>query len=296
MSERPPRRIVVVANPISGNPRSHERLPVFLDVLKGSGAEVRLAPTEGPGHATELGADACRRGCDAIVAVGGDGTVNEVLNGLAPGEGPALGTLPLGTSSIFARDLRIPFDPAKAAGVVLRGRRRRLDVGTVNGRRFLMVVGVGWDAHVVNAFAEARRGHGGKARYLAPIAKALVEYDFPELTVALDDAPPRAARIAFVCNIRNYAAFFRIAPEAAPDDGRLDLVTIRDKSARNYLKWILAAYLGTLPRYREVEYRKGTRIRIDADRPVPFEVDGDPGGTTPVDIALAPAALEVLVP
>jgi YegS/Rv2252/BmrU family lipid kinase len=269
---------------------------VLLDLLKGRGREIRVSRTEGAGHATELARDACRRGADAVLAVGGDGTVNEVVNGI--GAGPtALATFPLGTSSIFARDLGIPFLPEAAAACILAGRRRRIDVGTVNGHRFLMVVGVGWDAHVVNAFTEARTGHGGKLRYLAPIAKALLTYDFPEITVRVDGEPAgRSGRIAFVCNIRNYAAFFRIAPEAVPDDGLLDLVLIRHGGPRSYLRWGLAAWRGTLPRYREVDYVKGTTIRIESARPVPIQVDGDPGGTTPVEIELAHSPLEVLVP
>ena len=296
MSERPPlRQIAVITNPVSGSPRSHGRLPVFLDFLKGAGIEADLHRTEAPGHATELAREACRRERQVIVAVGGDGTVNEVLNGLET-DRTALATLPLGTSSIFARDLRIPFDPTEAAGILVSGRRRRLDYGIVNGRRFLMVVGIGWDAHVVNAFSAARNGHGGKHRYIAPIAKAMMEYDFPTLTIRVDDGAPRTASIAFACNIRNYAAFFRIAPRAVPDDGVLDFVLIREGGARNYLKWVIAAFRGTLPRYREVDYAQGRTLRVDADRPVPYEIDGDPGGTTPVTISIVPDALEVFVP
>jgi YegS/Rv2252/BmrU family lipid kinase len=298
MSERPPspRRITVIANPVSGSPRSHGRLPIFLDLLKGGGVEADVQRTEGPGHATELAREASRLGREAIVAVGGDGTVNEVLNGMETSE-TALATLPLGTSSIFARDLGIPFDPTEAAEVLLEGRRRRLDYGLVNGRRFLMVVGIGWDAHVVNAFSEARSGHGGKHRYLAPIARAVVEYDFPELTIRVDgEEPPRKASLAFACNIRNYAAFFRIAPKAVPDDGALDFVVLREGGARNYLKWAIAAFRGTLPRYREVDYVQGRTLHVTAERPVPVEIDGDPGGTTPVTLSLVPDALEVLVP
>ena len=148
MSECPPpkapRRVVVVQNPISGLPLRHALIPRFLASLRAGEAEVALVPTEAPGHGTELAAELCASDCDVVVVAGGDGTLNEVLNGLDLRSGTALATFPTGTASIFARDRGIPFDPAGAARAILLGRRQRMDVSTVNGRRFLMVVGVGW--------------------------------------------------------------------------------------------------------------------------------------------------------
>jgi len=294
MSEPPHvRRIDVIENPISGLRSRHDLIPEFLDRLRSLGIELSVTRTEGQGHATEIAREAERRERDAVVVIGGDGTVNEALNGLNGGR-TALGTFPLGTSSILARDLKVPFDPRRAAEVVRAGRRRRLDVGVVNGRRFLMVVGVGWDAHVVKTVAALREGHLGQHRYLLPVLRAAWEYGWPRLRVAVDGGPAREAHLAFACNIRNYAAFFRIAPRADPGDGRLDFVG--DGRPRNYLRWALAAFTGTLPRYREVEYVQGREIEVRADEPVPFQVDGDPGGTTPIRITLEPGALEVIVP
>ncbi|MHC4470686.1 MAG: diacylglycerol/lipid kinase family protein [Planctomycetota bacterium] len=300
MSERPPgrpvRKVQVIVNPISGRSGRRTTLARYLDALRGHGVEAAVVTTEAPGHATALAREACDRGVDAVVAAAGDGTVNEVLNGLG-GDPVALSTMPMGGSNMLARDLKLPFDPVRAARVLAGGRRYRMDVGNANGRRFVMVVGVGWDAQVVNAVCAARRGHLGRARYIAPIARAAIAYDFPELTIRIDgEDPPRRGCIAFVCNTRNYASWFAIAPEATPDDGALDFLVLSEGSARDFVRWGIAAFRGTLPRYREVEYVKGREIEIEAQRPVPFQVDGDPGGTTPLTVTLEEGALEVIVP
>lgn len=293
---RPIRRALVIWNPVSGFAKRIDPGARVSEVLSGDGVEVELAPTEGPGHATELAAEACVREFDVVVAVGGDGTVNEACNGMQGGR-TALATVPTGTSNMLAREFRIPFKIDAAAGLIAIGRRRRMDVGRANGRRFLMVVGVGWDAEIVSEVSARRSGHLGMHKYVAPIARTVLNYRFPRLTVHLDsEETPRTANLAYACNIKNYAAWFRLAPGARCDDGRLDFVLMKGRHPRNYLRWGLGAVLGTLPRYRDVTVRRGRRIRIDSRDPVPFQIDGDPGGTTPLTIELEESALEIIVP
>jgi len=296
MSESPPTRIAVIRNPISGLSSRHRLVPAFLGALQSGDTEVVHRATEGPGHAAEISREEADRGCDVVVAVGGDGTVNEVLNGLPP-DGPALATFPTGTASVVARAVGIPFRPADAARVILAGRRRRIDVGRVNGRRFLLVVGVGWDAHVVATVARSRRGHLGMHRYVLPALTAAQTYRWPDLSVRMEgEAVPRVAKLAFACNFRHYGGFFRIAPDARPDDGLLDFVTLSGGGARDSVRWAVGAVLGTLPGLRETEHVKGRSLVVTSDEPVPFQVDGDPGGVTPVTIETEPDALEVIVP
>ena len=292
----PVRRVQVIVNPIAGGAGRRTVLPRYLDALKGHGVEANVVTTTGPGHATELAREACRQGVDAVIAAAGDGTVNEVLNGL-DGVEVALSTIPLGGSNMLARDLRLPFDPVRSARVLASGRRARLDAGRVNGRRFVMVLGVGFDAHVVNAVTAMRSGHLRRHRYVGPIARAVFEYDFPELSVRIDgEARERRCCIAFACNTRNYASWFAVAPKAVPDDGALDFVLLTRGSLRDFVRWGIAAFRGTLPRYRDVEYVQGRELVVRAERPVPFQVDGDPGGTTPLTVSIESGAVEVIVP
>jgi YegS/Rv2252/BmrU family lipid kinase len=295
-SPRPIRRVRIIANPISGAIARRAVVPRCVEVLSRAGIEVETAPTEGPGHATALAGEACRRGLCAVVAVGGDGTVNEVVNGMLPGR-TALATVPTGTANMLARELGVPFLADAAARVIAAGRRRRLDVGVVNGRRFAMVVGVGFDAAVVAAVSSARRGHLGQHRYLAHVAKTMMEYSFTPIDVRIDDEPTlRRASLLFACNTRNYAAHFALAPDARSDDGRLDFVLVTGGAARDFPRWLYGAFTGTLPRYRDVTYVQGRKLEVSAAGPVPVQIDGDPGGTTPLLVSLLPGALEVLVP
>ena len=292
----PIRRVRVIANPISGVAARQKLVPRVVDILRDGGIEVEISPTEGPGHATALAREACRLELDAVVAIGGDGTVNEVANGMESG-GTALAIVPTGTANMLARELGVPFDAEGAARVVIGGRRRRIDLGVVNGHRFVMVVGVGFDAAVVNAVSGARTGHLGQHRYVGHIAKTLMEYRFTPLSVRIDDEPEdRRASLLFVCNTRNYAAHFALAPDARPDDGLLDFLLVRRGTARDLPRLALAAFAGSLPRYRDVTYVQGGKLRVTAEKPVPVQIDGDPGGTTPLDISVLPGALEVLVP
>ncbi len=286
----------MITNPISGRAPRQAALPRHVEALGEFGLSVELTPTKAPGHAGDLAREACRAGVDAVVVAGGDGTINEVLNGMEPGR-TALATFPTGTSNILARELKIPFSARGAARVIAAGRRMKMDVGVANGRRFLMVVGVGWDAEVVNAVSAARTGHLGKHRYLAHIAATAMTYKFPPLSVTVDGvARPRPDHMVFVCNTRNYAAYFALTPDARPDDGKLDFLLVKEGGARNYVRWAVAALTGTLPRYRDVDYVQGTSLRVETAEPIPWQVDGDPGGTTPLDISLLPGALEVIVP
>jgi len=290
------RQVQIILNPVSGLSGRSGAFEAFRAGLRGEGVEVIETRTERAGHAPLLAGEAIRRGVDAVVAVGGDGTVNEVLNGLPLGTIP-VGVFPTGTSNILARELRLPFDPRRAAAVIAAGRRRRLDVGTVNGRRFLMVVGVGWDGHVVEVVSAHRHGHLGRHRYVLPILRAVLDYRFPPLMVSDGGAgPPRPAALAFACNTRNYAGWFALAPEARPDDGAIDFVTLARGSRRDVPRWFWAALTGSLPRYREVTCRKGRSLLVTAGEPVPYQVDGDPGGVTPVRIGMEDVTLEVIVP
>ncbi len=290
------RRVQIVVNPVSGVPARHAAYLRFRAALAAEGVEAVETPTERAGHARALGAEAPGRGIDAVVVAGGDGTVNEVANGL-PLDGIPLGVFPTGTSNLLARDLRLPFDPEAAARVLAAGRRRRLDVGTVNGRRFLMVVGIGWDAHVVEAVSARRHGHLGRLRYVRPVLEAVMGYRFPPLRVSFGgNGGARPAVLAFACNTRNYAGWFALAPDAVPDDGVFDFVAVRRGARRDVVRWMWAALTATLPRYREAHLRTGKDLLVTADEPVPYQVDGDPGGTTPVRIGMEPGKIEVIVP
>jgi YegS/Rv2252/BmrU family lipid kinase len=252
------------------------------------------------GEGAARAAAARAEGFEAVVAVGGDGTVNEVLNGL-DGTGIPVGIVPTGTANVLARDLGIPFDPAAAARVVAGGRPRVLDIGEArNGegatRRFLCCAGAGFDAVVVKAVAEARKARLGFRGWVRPMWRACAHYDFPALRVSVDGKPAPPATIAVVCNTANYGGLFSLVPGADPGDGTLDACLIDAHSRRSFFRYTWAAWRGTLPGHGDVRTLRGAAVRIESDRAVPLQVDGDPFGGTPLTATLLPGAARVLVP
>jgi len=212
-------------------------------------------------------------------------------------KGIPVAVFPTGTGNVLAKEFGLPRDPAGLCDMIARGHQRRLDVGAVNGRRFLAVVGVGFDGFVAAEVARSRRGHLGPHRYVLPVLRAVFGYRWPRLRVRVDgEARVRTARLAFASNIRNYATWFRIAPGARPDDGRLDFVLLREGGARDTPRWAFAALTGTLAGLRETRCVRGRSLEVDSDAPVPFQVDGDPGGVTPITVSMLDDALEVIVP
>ncbi len=293
------RKVLVIVNPVSGRRRALRRLPRFLDALRADGVEAEDFRTAGAGDAAAAAAGARDGGYDAVVAVGGDGTVNEVLNGLDGADLP-VGVFPTGTANLLARDLAIPFGPEGAAAIVARGVPHGIDVGTAAAegageRRFLCTAGAGFDGAVVHAVDAARKGGLGFRGYFRPVGRVVTGYRFPDLRVTVDDRDEGTATVAILCNTRNYGGLFTLCPEADPGDGRLDLCLLEGRSRLSFFRYGWAAWRGTLPAHRDARTLTGSSIRVESDEPQPVQVDGDPFGTTPLDVTLRAGAARLLV-
>ena len=294
------RRILLLVNPISGRGRALRSAEKFVRALRAEGAVAEEFRTVTAGEATRRAGEARGGGFDAVVAVGGDGTVNEALNGLE-GSGIPVGILPTGTANVLARDLGLPFDPAGAARVAARGRARALDVGvarsTAGERRFLCCAGAGLDAAIVRAVAESRRAGGlGFRGWVGPIRRTFASYAFPGLRVSIDGGPRSSGTFAVICNTANYGGLFRLVPDADPCDGLLDSFVASPSGRAALFRYLWGAWRGTLPRRPDVRTARGTAARIESDVPVPVQVDGDAFGETPLEVSLRPGAARVLVP
>lgn len=291
-------RADVITNPISGRPGRAQAVGEFRDALVRRGWDVRVLATEHAGHGAELARNAAAAGADAVVAAGGDGTVNVVVAGLlaAGPAAPPLAILARGTSNLVARDLGIPLDPAGAAAVVAGGACRRLDTAAVGGRTMVACAGVGWDAHVVRTLAAGRTGHIRLTTWLGPIRAALRDYRFPVFRVATDGAEPVDCVLALFLNCRPYARFLRPAPDARPDDGLLDAVLVRPPGRGRLGRLAWRAWRGTMAGDPSVVAVRCARADVTSDGPVPVQIDGDDAGETPADVAVRPGAIRVLVP
>lgn len=292
-------RIHVVANPTAGRGRARALARDVGAALAARGAAVAVHLTTAPGDARAYVASLSPTSGDRVVAVGGDGTLHEIVNAFPAPFPFAVAVVPLGTANLVARDARVPLagDVETHARIALEGLPWRVDLLETDAGRSLANVGVGLDAEVVRAVARARRGGvGGYARWLGPIAKTFLDYVPPALEVTVDGGRVVRGGAAVVQNTHNYGGLFTLASDARMDDGRLEVTILRRASRRGFFLMLLRAYAGRLDRDRSVEILAGTSVEIRASAPVAVQTDGDPSGTTPARVRVLPGALTLLRP
>ncbi len=271
-------RALVIINPIAGGRRRGSprmRVDLARQVLGARGIEADVRLTERPAHAEEIARDAAAQGYDVVFAWGGDGTINEVARALAS-SGTALAIVPAGSGNGFARALGIPLDPAAALVHGAERPARRIDAGSLNGRFFVNIAGVGLDAEVAHRFA--RRGaRRGPLPYVSIAFHAGLRDRPHEYTIQADgDRLRERALIIALANSAEYGNGAIVAPGASPDDGLLDVVVVRDRSLIARAVHARHLFTGTLHRAPGVVTRRAARVVIEADVPLNFHVDGDP--------------------
>ncbi len=289
-------RIAIIGNPIAGRGRAEARVEALSQLLRDRGHDVLLMLTQKGGDARAFAAS-LNGETDRIVVAGGDGTLNETVNGLADPSLIPIAPWAMGTANILARELRLPRrSPEQVVDLVERGEPRRIDMGMIDGRRFLLVASAGFDAMVVYDIARQRTGRLGLRGYAGPIMRTLRRYRVPTLRVTVDDQSPVTGALVVVSNIRNYAGFFSIADRADCASGELDICVFPHGKYEHLIRYAWAAWRKRVSKLRDVTYVTGRSIHIESDEPVPVEVDGDDHAPTPAKITVQPATVPIVVP
>ena len=289
-------KAVIIGNPNSGSAGDEGYLERFAETLRDGGLEVEVLNTERPDHATQLAADA---GDILVIAAGGDGTVNEVVNGLS--RGATLGILPLGTANVLARELRLPMKPEAACERILTGTALRIDVGVATDeegteRRFACMAGIGFDANVVREVTPRLKRYLRSLAFPLVALKVYLRGDQPDVQV-VDGDTTRVAQFAVVANGQYYGGEFEMAEDASLTSGALQVVLI-EKVGLLMRPDILARILAKSPLDRSM--RSFTAQKILAKSPaargarVPVQIDGEVWGSLPMTFRLEPAALRVI--
>jgi diacylglycerol kinase (ATP) len=285
------RDVPILANPTAGRGPSRRAVEELVDELRRRG----LRPAICHGR-EEFSACLSARGAAVccVVAAGGDGTVSEVLN-RAPGL--PLAVLPAGTENLVAREFGIGRDGRGLAAVIAEGRVRCLDLGRANGRSFALMASAGIDAAIVHDLHRSRRGHITHLTYLPSVGRAMLAYRFPRLEVEIEETGERLRAVqAFVFNLPRYGLGLPIGPEARPDDGRLDLYLMQRPMVADILRLLRAIVTRRNRDLPPSEHRAIRRAMIRSERPVPFQVDGDPAGYLPVTVEAVPCGMRLVVP
>jgi YegS/Rv2252/BmrU family lipid kinase len=294
-------RAFVVINPAAGHGATRKIAPEILAALRGAGATFEAAETDGPGAATRLAQRAAHGGWPLVLAVGGDGTVNEVVNGLIDADGrcvAALGIINTGRGGDAARNLGLATGLAALPPLLRSGRDSAVDLGVVewrDGRRryFVVAAGAGFDAAVALR-AQRRRGRG-TVPYVLAIFATLRDHRPASVTVIVDGGSPLTRLAAFVvcANGAYYGGGMKIAPGADPADGVLDLVTVGNLGRVGLVRWLPSVYTGGHLRCPEVTTAKARSVVIESAPSLPVHVDGESVPGTPARISVRPDALRV---
>ncbi len=299
------RDAVLIYNPKSGRQVARRLLPAVLERLRAGGFEVEPLATTGPRDATRLARDAAKSGAEVVFAMGGDGTLREVAEGLLGSES-VLGPLPAGTANVLRRALGLPGTALEVAELLTRCEAREIDVGTVNagtvnagtvdGEPFLMMASCGLDAAVMAHQNAGLKKLFGPAALGFAILRRWWNYAYPEIELVAEGERLHASLVV-VSNIPFYGGDFRIAPSADFRDGKLDLVAFHGRGRRATLSFGRDLALGRHLERPDVTLLQVEEVEILGPPGIPFQADGDVLALAPpVTVSLAAHRLRVLLP
>ena len=290
-----------IINPSAGQGKYKRTIQAIHKTLSDSGLQYEINILQYRGETIPLARKAAERH-SVVVASGGDGTINEVLNGIV-GTQAIFGIIPAGTGNGLARDLGLPLRPEKACQVLVEGNIREIDVGRVNDRYYLGTAGVGFDALIANAVianAVSRKLGPLRGMWLYFFAGIVMFYKFTPHLINLNidsNIVTVSPLLVAITNTRRYGGKALIAPYAKPDDGLLDVCVIQNMSDFKLLRHLPKLFTGNHTRLAEVAMYRGREIAVESPEPIPVHVDGEAiGYFSSVKFTIIPKAIRILVP
>jgi YegS/Rv2252/BmrU family lipid kinase len=288
-------QFLLIWNPIAGRGRAESRVKEFMHALEQRGHSIELVVTKAEGEARKLG-ETVSSDLDCIVIAGGDGTVNEVLNGLSdPSKVPLL-HFPVGTANQLARTLGLPFEPQDLARIAEAGRVLRIDMGLVGDRRFLLLVSAGFDARVTELVKESRTDRLGYSGYVFPVLKALAHHQAQKVHVVIDEGERLSGYQVMALKMSHYGGIFSLAEDARLDSGQFVVCVLQEPAMTSWCRLAIAGLVGRTADCPGVILRTAKQVSIESAEPVPVEIDGDYFGMTPVTVQLEPSVVPVVIP
>ncbi|HEY0726658.1 MAG TPA: diacylglycerol kinase family protein [Pyrinomonadaceae bacterium] len=297
----PNRRATLISNPKTGR-YGARRLRPIADVasqLRSLGLDVDLKLTTAPGEATEIAARAARNGSSDVIVAGGDGTINEAIQGLA-GTSARLAIIPRGTGNVLARELKLPLDDEQATVVAARGNSRRIHLGratveaTGASRLFVLMAGIGLDASVVQRVQPQLKKRIGRGAFWVSGLSHLADWKPSSFTLEIE-GQSYTGTFAAIGKAARYGGDLAITPGARLEEPEFEICIIETTSRATYLRLLSYAVRSGMPRNKPgVRFVKAARVEAKGDAPV--QVDGELIGTLPMRFEIASESLEVIVP
>jgi YegS/Rv2252/BmrU family lipid kinase len=303
----PLKNAILISNPVAGirSARRAHRIDEAVAALREAGITAQLCFTSNPGDGKQLASEAVKQGRDLVIACGGDGTINEVINGLAPSKVP-LAVLPGGTANIVAKELGLPGGIIKAARHLPSWRPCRVSLGRASWeesglslqRYFLAVAGVGFDAHVISHLNIDMKLRTGLVAYIWEAVRQVFRYDFPRFRFKTDGLAALST-FAVVQRSRRYAGWLKLAPPHSIREPGLSCCLFEGFGSGRYLRYAIGILTQTHRRLGDVRSVEGSCIHCTSEKhqeAVYFEVDGELTGRIPVTFEVVPDALTLLAP
>jgi YegS/Rv2252/BmrU family lipid kinase len=293
----PSGRMLVISNPQASGGGYRRDLPRIMAALSALGFEIDERHTGAPGDAAEFARHAVAESYELVCAVGGDGTVNETVNGLAGSDVP-LAIVPTGTVNVLAMELGIPLDPPDAVRVIEKGSLSWIDLGLAGERYFALMAGIGMDARVVASVNPLLKKTLKEAAFAVQGAVSYFTHEEPLLRVECEEQTVEGYFAVFG-NASNYGGAFGITPFADMRDGLLDVCVLKDKSFLGTAWYWLAALINSHINHPKVAYFRTEAAQVSAvepDKEVLVQTDGEVAGKLPLECRVVPRALRVIVP
>lgn len=290
------KRARLIYNPTSGREEIRRLLPDILDRLDKAGIETSCHATAGEGDATREAAEACERGYDIIIASGGDGTLNEVINGMA-GQShlPPLGIFPLGTTNDFARAMKIPKRWEDYCDLIIQNQTRPIDIGKVNGRHFINIAGGGSLTELTYEVPSRLKTMIGQLAYYVKGVEKMVNLSPMHLVIeaAGHDTIEGEFMLFLIANSNSVGGFEKLAPGAEIDDGMLDVIAVKKCNLAEFIRLVSMALRGDHFNDPHVVYLKTSRMEVISPNHVLLNLDGELGGELPGVFEILPQHVQI---
>lgn len=280
------KRARIIYNPTAGREQFRKELPYVLEKLESAGYETSAHATAGEGDATRAAQIAVERKHDLVIVAGGDGTINEVISGIAEQDyKPKVGIIPAGTTNDFARALGIPRDVKKAVDIILEQNEQALDIGKVNGKYFVNIAGGGDLTELTYDVPVKMKTAIGQLAYYIKGIEMLPSLRPVSVTIEYDDHIYSGEIMLFlVANTNSVGGFEKLAPDALVDDGYFDLLILKKTNLAEFIRLATAALRGNHLEDDKIIYAQAKRIKITPNETMLLNIDGEYGGELPGEI------------
>ena len=297
-------KITIIANPIAGKKKqSHLRLAVTL--LRSRGVIPEIRKTSKRGDAYHFARDEVKKNTDIVVAAGGDGTINEIANGLV-GSAVTLAVLPLGTANVFSLEANLPAEPHAAVDLLFTGTAQPVNLGYIRLRdryhdaeitnHFMLMAGIGFDGGVLAQIRRSSIARWGRAAYVFTGIRVLSQYTHSPLTITVDRDRTIQGYSAVIGNARYYGGRFAITPHASLLDDSLELCVFKNKGSLSMVQNVLKLLVRKQNASRDLFYSKAQVIEVTSPEEVFVQTDGDFLGRLPAHLSVSKRSLSVIVP